>query len=89
MDVLQPVLAVFFVLALLGGALLLLRKRGAASFKLPGLGGAQRRLELIERLSLSPQHAVHVVKVDGRVLIIATAPGGCSVLGRESVGADQ
>ncbi|MDE3197506.1 MAG: FliO/MopB family protein [Acidobacteriota bacterium] len=84
MDTLQPILAVILVLALLGGSLLLLRKRGAAAFHLPKLGGAQRRLEMIERLPLGPQHAVHLVKVDGRTLVIATAPGGCSVLKAES-----
>ena len=80
MDALQPVLAVVFVLILLGGTLLLLRKRGAASFNLPKLGGAQRRMELIERLPLSAQHSLHLVKIDGQIVLIATAPGGCSIV---------
>jgi flagellar biogenesis protein FliO len=81
MDTLQPLLAVFFVLALLGGALFVLKKRGAASFRFtrqspPGV----RRMEVLERLTLSPQHALHVVRVGGRSLVVATAPTSCHLL---------
>jgi flagellar biogenesis protein FliO len=75
MDLLQPLAAVGFVLALLGVTLMLLKKRGAASFRLPRLsGGGPRRLESLERLSLGPQHALHLIQIDGRTILVATAP---------------
>jgi flagellar biogenesis protein FliO len=80
MDFLQPLAAVGFVLALLGGALLVLKKRGVAAFHLPR-GGGERRLEAVERLSLGPQHALHLVKLDGRSILVATAPTSLQILG--------
>jgi flagellar biogenesis protein FliO len=81
MDVIQPFAAIVFVMALLGGALLLLKKRGAATFRVPGLSGSTvRRLEVLERVSLGPQHALHLVRVDGKTMVVTTAPGGCQIL---------
>ena len=37
-------------------------------------------MQAIERLSLTPQHSLHLVSVGGRVLLIAVSPGGCTVL---------
>ena len=76
MDFLQPIAAVGFVLALLGVALVLLKKRGIASFH-----GSARRMEAIERLALGPHHALHLVRLDGRSMLIATAPGSLQIVG--------
>ncbi|MDP9054985.1 MAG: flagellar biosynthetic protein FliO [Acidobacteriota bacterium] len=87
MDAIQPVAAVIFVISLLGGALLLLKKRGAAAFLMPGLSGpGGRRLQLLERISLGPQHALHLVRVDGRTMVVTTAPGGCHILDPTAAG---
>ncbi len=67
MNVVQPLAAIVLVMALLGGALLLLKKRGAVSLS----GTARRRLEVIERISLGPHHSLHLVRAGG------TAPVGC------------
>lgn len=91
MESLQQILAVFFVLVLLGGTLYWLRTRGMArfssgrfslgSFSLGVSGGAKtRRMQTIDRLSLTPQHSLHLVRVDGRMLLIAVSPGGCSII---------
>ena len=81
MDVVQPLAAIVFVMALLGGVLLILKKRGAASFRLPGVSGsAPRWLEVVERVSLGPQHALHLVRAGGRVLLVATGPNSCQLL---------
>ncbi len=74
MDLIQPLAAIVFVGALLGAALLLLKKRGA--IRLPG----PRRLEVIERTPLGPHHALHLVRVGDRVVLIATAPSSCQIL---------
>lgn len=84
MDSIQPVLAALFVLGLLGGALYLLRAKGMARFNSKGLGafGRQggRQMQAIERLSLTPQHSLHLVSVGGRTLLVAVSPGGCNVV---------
>ena len=90
MEGLQQVLGVLFVLALLGGTLWWLRSRGLAQFGLKGPAGSgrQRSLKVVERLSLTPQHSLHLVEVAGRSVLIATSPGACAILDRlpESAG---
>jgi flagellar biogenesis protein FliO len=81
MDSTQPVLAALFVLALLGGALYLLRAKGLARFNgriLVGRGAKQ--MQSIERLPLTPQHSLHLVSVAGRTLLVAVSPGACTVV---------
>ena len=81
MDAIQPMAAIVLVLLLLAGALLLLKKRGAASFHLPRLGsGAARRMEVLERTALGPHHALYLVRVGERSMVIATAPSACQLL---------
>ena len=81
MDTLQPMAAVVLVLALLGGSLFWLRKRGAAAFSFPRLSSAApRRMQVLERLPLGPQHALHIVRVGGRAMVVATAPTSCQLL---------
>lgn len=81
MDLLQPLAAIALVLGLLAAALVLLRKRGAASFRFPGMQGSpQRRLEVVERVALGPQHSLHLVRVGERCLLIGTAPSSCQLL---------
>lgn len=85
MDMLQPLAAVVLVLALLGGALWLLRRRGLASFNGPALrlsrpGSESRQLALIERISLGGQNSLHLVRVGERRILVATAPGTCQLL---------
>ena len=77
----QQILAVLFVLGLLGGTMLLLRGRGMVRFTGMGVkrsGG--KRMQSLERLPLTPQHSLHLISVSGRVLLIAVSPGGCTVL---------
>jgi hypothetical protein len=92
MDVVQPLAAIVLVMTLLGGALLLLKKRGAVSFRgvsflTPGTPGtAPRRLEVLERVSLGPQHALHLVRAGDRIVLVATAPNGCQLLDHAVLG---
>lgn len=80
MDSLSSILAVVFVLALLAGTLALLRSRGNAVLRLPGTGGPGRQLEVLERVTMGPGHALHLVRVGGRKVLVATSPGGCQFL---------
>jgi len=77
MDTIQPILAVLFVLGLLGGALYLLRAKGVAKgFGRPGT----RQMQALERLALTPHHSLHLVNVGGKTLLVAVSPGGCTVV---------
>lgn len=81
MDAIQPVLAVLLVLGLLGGALYCLRSQGLARFNGKGLGrSGSKQMQALERLTLTPQHSLHLVSVGGRTLLVAVSPGGCTVV---------
>ena len=88
MDFLEPLAAIGFVMALLCVALMLLKKRGMAAFHLPrgAGGGGTRRLEAIERLPLGPNHALHLVQLDGRSILVATAPNSFQIVCEADVG---
>lgn len=79
MEIVRQVLAVLVVFGALGGALWALRRRGAA-----GWSGMHRkkvgRIEVIERVVLSPQHTLHLVRFGDRVLLVAAHAGGCTLL---------
>jgi len=81
MEVIQQMAAVGLVLMLLGAALWVLRRRGIAGVSL-GSRAARRRLECLERMPLGPQHTLHLVRVDGRELLVAASPSGCTLLER-------
>lgn len=81
MEMMQHVVAVLAVLGLLGGALWWLRRKGLASFAMAGVRPKSgRRLELIERLPLTPQHSLYLVRVQEKTILIGLAPSGCTVL---------
>lgn len=81
MDSMQQVTSVLLVLALLGGTLWWLRRRGLAHFavKAPGLG-RRKSIQVMERLALTPHHSLHLVRVEERTMLIAASPAGCSIL---------
>ncbi len=79
MELVRQILSVLAVFAALGAALWLLRRNGAASFR--GLGRKRSgRLQAIERVPLSAQHALHLVRFDDRVLVIAAHSSGCTLI---------
>ncbi len=81
MDVVRQMLSVLAVFALLGGVLWMLRRGGAARFRgwTPGKKRS-RSLESMERLVLTPHHSLHLVRIQGRELVVATHPQGCALL---------
>lgn len=78
----QQVSAIFLVLALLGGALWLLRSRGLAHYR----GGTRRKsarhLEPIARLPLTQHHSVHLIRVSDHTVLLALSPSGCTLIER-------
>jgi len=71
--------AVVGVLTLLVLTLWFLRRRGIAGI-LPARSKPARRLECLERLSLGPHHMLHLVRMGDTSLLVASSPGGCSLL---------
>ena len=66
MEAIQQALVVVFVLGLLGFSLYWLRRQGMARFDGKALArGATRRMQMVERLSLTPQHSLHLVRLRG------------------------
>ena len=81
MDLARDLGAVVLVLAILGGTLWALRRAGAVRWRAPGRARMRRgRVELVERVALSPQHALHLVRLGSRALLIASHAGGCTLL---------
>jgi flagellar biogenesis protein FliO len=85
MEIAQQMAAVAGVLTLLVATLWWLRGRGAVAFGRPRSAG--KTLESLERLALSPQHTLHVVRFAGRQLLIGVSPAGCVVLDSDPRGA--
>jgi len=77
----EQLTAVIVVLGLLCGSLWLLKRKGWArtSFRRPARAG-QPRLEVLDRLSLTPQHSLHLVRVADRTLLVGLSPQGCNLL---------
>ena len=79
MDLARQFGAVALILGLLTAALWVLRRRGFASLVAPGKPNG-RRLQRIERLALGPHHALELVRVGDRALLVASHPSGCTLL---------
>jgi flagellar biosynthetic protein FliO len=71
--------AVAAVLTLLTLTLWFLRRRGIAGI-MPGRKAPARRLECLERLPLGPHHTLHLVRMGETALLVASSPGGCSLM---------
>jgi flagellar biogenesis protein FliO len=81
---LQQTLAVFLVLGLLLAALWLLRRQGLATFRFVTSSrtigfkrSPDRRMHVIERVALTPQHSLHLVSIENRLIVFAASPTGC------------
>jgi flagellar biogenesis protein FliO len=81
MELSQQLVAIGLVLTLLATGLWAARRRGLIRLNFPTVRGrTERKLELIDRLALTPQHGIHFIRADGRLLLIATYPGGIECL---------
>ena len=80
MELSQQLLAVGLVLALLIVGAHLAQRRGWLRLNLPTRRRVSRHLELVGRLALTPQHQLHLVRIEGRMLLIATHAQGVEVV---------
>ena len=78
MNLWHEIAALATVFALLGAAMWALGQRAGAM-----RNGAAKSLHAIERLALTPQHTLHLVRAAGRELVIATHPHGCTLVAEQ------
>ena len=73
--------AVILVLALLLLSVWMLRKKGLAHFTAGSLlTQRQRRLSVVERLPLTPQHSLYLVQMTDQLLLLGSSPAGISLI---------
>ena len=80
-DLVRQLLGVLTVFAILGTLVYFLGRRhtgGALPFTRLRRGSG--RMEVLDRLYLTPQHSLHVVRVGSRGLLISVHPAGCSLI---------
>lgn len=81
MELFQQFVIVLAVLALLCAALWVLKRKGLVRGGMRRRGDdAQPRLEVIDRLPLTPHHSLHLVRLADRTLLIGLSPNGCTLL---------
>jgi len=81
MEVIRELAALALVFGLLGASFWLLRRKGALRWKQAGRARkGSRPLESLDRLALSPQHALHLVRAADRMWLLVTHAGGCTLL---------
>jgi hypothetical protein len=77
MPLIEQILAITFVFGLLAAALWAAGRRGGLPFHLSRSQAAQpAAARVIQRLPLTPQHCLHVVKAQGAILLVGTHPAG-------------
>ncbi len=81
MEEVRQALSVLVVLGLLAACYWWLRRKGLAQFAPRLRSNAKgKSMQVVERLALTPQHSLHLVRVGGRIILVAAAPGGCSIM---------
>jgi flagellar biogenesis protein FliO len=81
MSLMQQSAAITLVLVLLWFALWWLRRKGLAV--VTGhlrLNDGRREMEIQQRLPLTPQHSLQLIRVRERSLLVAVHPGGLTVI---------
>lgn len=81
MELVRQILSVSLVLVFLAAALLWLRRKGLAQFGgRPAFRKRPYPLEDVQRLRLTPNHALHLVRMADRALLVAVHSTGCTLL---------
>ncbi len=81
MEMLEQLSIVAVILGVLCGGLWLLKRKGWAHTAMRrGRADGQPRLEVIDRLVLTPHHSLHLVRLADRTLLVGLSPNGCNLL---------
>lgn len=76
----QQFFAVAVVLGLLCVLVWAMKRKGWARVRIRGSRDSQNRLEVIDRLVLTPHHSVHLIRMADRTLLVGLSPNGCNLL---------
>jgi len=82
MEFSEQLIGVVIVLGILAGSLWLLKRKGLIRTSIRYRGSGKPPLELIDRLSLTPHHSLHLVRLADRTILIGLSPNGCALLDR-------
>jgi hypothetical protein len=82
MDAVREGFSVLAVFGLLGTVLWTMRRGTVTGLRtaLTGRLARPKSIQTVERTALTPQHSLHLVRINGRELLVATHPHGCAVL---------
>lgn len=80
MDLMQQSFGITLVFALLGLSLWWLKKKGLTHFAIPAKAANKREIEALGKVLLTPQHSIHVVRIQNRLLYLGVSPAGIRVL---------
>jgi flagellar biogenesis protein FliO len=90
MEMFQQLFAVAAVLGALCVVVWAMKRKGLARINLFGAGGSfrgarssrdsQTRLEVLDRLVLTPHHSIHLIRLADRTLLVGLSPSGCNLL---------
>jgi len=86
----DQLLAILMVLGILCGGIWALKRKGwvQTNFSRPSSSPGEPRLEVLDRLVLTPHHSVHLIRMADRVLLVGLSPGGCNLLEARIVGTE-
>jgi flagellar biogenesis protein FliO len=81
-----PLASILVVFGTLAGVLWWFKRLGIAVPRASPGRGRSARLESLGKLTLEPQHNLHLVRVDHTVVLVACSPAGCALIGQGGVG---
>lgn len=84
MEMIPQFVAIVGVLGALFLAVWALKRKGWARISRPA-SSLDRRLEVVDRLVLTPHHSLHLVRMADRTLLIGLSPNGCNLLESSSM----
>jgi len=77
-----PLASILVVFGTLAGVLWWFKRLGIAVPRASLGRGRSARLESLGKLTLGPQHNLHLVRVDQTVVLVACSPAGCALIGQ-------
>jgi flagellar biosynthetic protein FliO len=81
MEMFEQLTIVAVILGVLCGGVWLLKRKGWAQTAMRRRrSDSEPRLEVIDRLVLTPHHSLHLVRLADRTLLVGLSPNGCNLL---------
>jgi flagellar biogenesis protein FliO len=80
MELSGQILYAALVLGLLAAVLAAMKRFNVVRWTNASRSQTPRMMELLERVSLTPHHSVHLIRIDGRLLFVGVSPSGCHLL---------